>query len=162
MLAAQALAALISEGASLGPPLVVPAALTWPEDLVAALDASYQDRLERLQVMRRRTAEAAWLVRDIKDQIDVLESAQARLDDRRRRALEAGRKEEAAKAADRLAAAQQEAAQARGMPVPWITEAERWLGHAAAAGGAADGCLPDPEGSAEGDLHRRARRAPGE
>ncbi len=126
LLAGQALAALIGEGASLGPPLVVPAAVTWPEDLVAALDASYQDRLERLQVMRRRAAEAAWLVRDMKDQIDVLESVQARLDDRRRRALEAGREEEAAKAADRLAAAQQEAAQARGM-LPWITEAERWL-----------------------------------
>ncbi len=126
MLTGQALAALIGEGASLGPPLVVPAAATWPEDLVAALDASYQDRLERLQVMRRRVAEAAWLVRDMKDQIDVLESVQARLDDRRRRALEAGRQEEAAKAADRLAAAQQEAAQARDM-LPWITEAERWL-----------------------------------
>ncbi len=126
LLAGQALAALIGEGASLGPPLVVPAAVTWPEDLVAALDASYQDRLERLQVMRRRAAEAAWLVRDMKDQIDVLESVQARLDDRHRRALEAGREEEAAKAADRLAAAQQEAAQARGM-LPWITEAERWL-----------------------------------
>ena len=92
MLTGQALAALIGEGASLGPPLVVPAAATWPEDLVAALDASYQDRLERLQVMRRRVAEAAWLVRDMKDQIDVLESVQARLDDRRRRALEAGRR----------------------------------------------------------------------
>jgi len=126
LLTGQALAALIGEGASLGPPLVVPAAVTWPEDLAAALDAFYQDRLERLQVMRRRAAEAAWLVRDMKDQIDVLESVQARLDDRRRRALEAGREEEAAKAAGRLAAAQQEAAQARGM-LPWITEAERWL-----------------------------------
>ena len=126
LLTGQALAALIGEGASLGPPLVVPAAAAWPEDLVAALDGSYQDRLERLQVMRRRAAEAAWLVRDMKDQIDVLESVQARLDDRRRRALEAGREEEAAKAAGRLAAAQREAAQARGM-LPWITEAERWL-----------------------------------
>ena len=126
MLTGQALAALISEGASLGPPLVVPAAVTWPEDLAAALDAAYQDRLERLQLMRRRAAEAAWLVRDMKDQIDVLESAQARLDDRRRRALEAGREEEAAKAADRLAAAQQEAAQARQL-LPWITETETWL-----------------------------------
>ncbi len=126
LLTGQALAALISEGASLGPPLVVPAAVTWPEDLMAALDASYQDRLERLQVMRRRAAEAAWLVRDMKDQINVLESVQARLEDRRRRALAAGREEEAAKAADRLAAAQQEAAQARDM-LPWITEAERWL-----------------------------------
>ena len=127
LLTGQALAALIGEGAGLGPPLVVPAAVTWPEDLVAALDVSYQDRLERLQVMRRRAAEAAWLVRDIKDQIDVLESAQARLDDQRRRALEAGREEEAAKAAGRLAAAQQEAAQARQL-LPWIAETEGWLG----------------------------------
>ena len=126
MLTGQALAALISEGASLGPPLVLPAAVTWPEDLAAALDASYQDRLERLQLMRRRAAEAAWLVRDMKDQIDVLESAQARLDDRRRRALEAGREEDAAKAVGRLAAAQQEAAQARQL-LPWITETETWL-----------------------------------
>ncbi len=126
LLAGQALAALMSEGASLGPPLVVPAAVTWPEDLVAALDASYQHRLDRLQVMRRRAAEAAWLVKDMKDQVDELESVQARLDDRRRRALEAGREEEAEKAADRLAAAQQEATQARGM-LPWITETEAWL-----------------------------------
>jgi phage shock protein A/DNA-binding XRE family transcriptional regulator len=126
MLTGQALAALISEGASLGPPLVLPAAVTWPEDLAVALDVSYQDRLERLQLMRRRAAEAAWLVRDMKDQIDVLESAQARLDDRRRHALEAGREEEAAKAAGRLAAVQQEAAQARQL-LPWITETETWL-----------------------------------
>ena len=143
MLTGQALAALIGEGASLGPPLVVPAAATWPEDLVAALDASCQDRLERLQVMRRRVAEAAWLVRDMKDQIDVLESVQARLDDRRRRALEAGREEEAAKAADRLAAAQQEAAQARDM-LPWITEAERWL--VRGCGGWSGGRVPSGPG----------------
>jgi hypothetical protein len=79
LLAGQALAALMSEGASLGPPLVVPVAAAWPEDLVAALDAAYQDRLERMRVMRRRAAEAAWLVRDLKDQIDVLESARAEL-----------------------------------------------------------------------------------
>src|ERR1700722_914538 len=84
----RALAALISEGASLGPPLVVPVAETWPEDLAAALDASYQHRLDRLQVLRRRAAEAASLVRDIQDQVDELESAQARLDDRWRRALD--------------------------------------------------------------------------
>ena len=127
LLAGQALAALMSEGASLGPPLVVPVAAAWPEDLLAALDASYQDRLERMRVMRRRAAEAAWLVRDLKDQIDVLESAQARLDEQRRRALEAGREADAAQAARRLAAAQQEAAEARNL-LPWITEADRWLG----------------------------------
>jgi phage shock protein A len=126
MLVGQALAALMSEGASLGPPLVVPAAATWPEDLLAALDSSYQHRLERLQVLRRRAAEAAWLVKDVQAQIDELESAQARLEDRRRRALEAGRQEEAAQAADRLAAAQQEVGQPRNL-LPWVTETERWL-----------------------------------
>ena len=74
----QALAALMSEGASLGPPLVVPVADIWPEDLAAALDASYQHRLDRLQVVRKRVAEAAWLVRDLQDQLDELESARAR------------------------------------------------------------------------------------
>jgi phage shock protein A/DNA-binding XRE family transcriptional regulator len=127
MLVGQALAALMTEGASLGPPAVVPAAATWPEDLLAALDSSYQHRLERLQVLRRRAAEAAWLVKDIQAQIDELESAQARLDDRRRRALEAGREEEAARAAGRLTAAQQEATQPRNL-LPWVTETERWLG----------------------------------
>jgi hypothetical protein len=99
----QTLAALMSEGASLGPPLVVPAAVTWPKDLLAALDSSYQHRLERLQVLRQRAAEAAWLVKDVQAQIDELESAQVRLDDRRLRAQEAGREEEAAQAAGRLA-----------------------------------------------------------
>jgi DNA-binding XRE family transcriptional regulator len=79
----QALAALISDGASLGPPLVVPVAETWPEDLAGALDASYQGRLDRLQVVRKRAAEAAWLVQDLQDQVDELESARARLEDRR-------------------------------------------------------------------------------
>src|ERR1700730_15090408 len=78
LLVGQALAALISEGASLGPPLVVPVAETRPEDLAAALDASYQPRLARLQVVRTRAAEAASLVREIQDQVDELESARAR------------------------------------------------------------------------------------
>src|SRR5579863_8235093 len=75
----QALAALMSEGPALGPPLVVPVAATWPEDLVAELDASYQHRLDRLTAVRRRVAESAWLVRDLTEQTDELESAQARL-----------------------------------------------------------------------------------
>jgi phage shock protein A len=125
-LVGQALAALMSEGASLGPPLVVSVATTWPEDLVAALDSSYEHRLERLQVLRRRAAEAAWLVKDIQAQIDELESAQARLEEQRGRALEEGRREDAEKAARQLAAAQRDATQARQL-VPWITETEAWL-----------------------------------
>ena len=126
MLVGQALAALMSEGASLGPPLVVPVAETWPEDLVAALDASYQHRLDRLQVVRKRAAEAASLVRDIQDQIDELESARARLDDRRRRALEAGRKDEAEQASRRRTVAERDITQARQL-LPWLTETEAWL-----------------------------------
>ena len=126
MLVGQALAALISEGASLGPPLVVPVAETWPEDLAAALDASYQHRLDRLQVVRKRAAEAACLVRDIQEQIDELESARARLDDRRRRALEAGRKDEAEQAGRRRTVAERDITQARQL-LPWLTETEAWL-----------------------------------
>ena len=126
VLAGQALAALMSEGASLGPPLVVPVAAAWPEDLVAALDSSYEHRLERLQVLRRRAAEAAWLVKDVQAQIDELESAQARLKEQRGRALEEGRPEDVEKADRQLAAAQRDATQARQL-VPWITETEAWL-----------------------------------
>jgi len=126
MLVGQALAALMSEGASPGPPLVVPVAATWPEDMVAALDSSYQHRLDRLQVVRKRVAEAAWLVKDLTDQIDELESAQARLTDLHRRALEEGRRDDAEKAGRQLATAQRDATQARQL-VPWITETEAWL-----------------------------------
>ncbi len=126
MLVGQALAALMSEGASLGPPLVVPVAATWPEDLVAALDSSYQHRLDRLQVVRKRVAEAAWLVKDLQDQVDELESAQARLADRHRRALEEGRKEDAEQDARQLAVAERDATQARQL-LPWINETEAWL-----------------------------------
>jgi phage shock protein A/DNA-binding XRE family transcriptional regulator len=126
MLVGQALAALMSEGASLGPPLVVPAAETWPEDLAAALDASYQHRLDRLQVVRKRAAEAARLVKDIQDQIDELESARARLDDRRRRSLEAGRKDEAEQVGRRRTVAERDITRARQL-LPWLIETEAWL-----------------------------------
>jgi phage shock protein A len=126
LLVGQALAALMTEGASLGPPLVVPVAETWPEDLAAALDASYQHRLERLQVVRKRAAEAACLVRDIQDQVDDLESARARLEDRRRRALEEGRRDDAEQAGRQRAAAERDITQARQL-LPWLTETETWL-----------------------------------
>jgi phage shock protein A len=122
----QALAALISEGAGLGPPLVVPVAETWPEDLAGALDDSYQHRLDRLQVMRKRAAEAAWLVKDLQSQVDELESAQARLQDRHRRALAAGQRDDAEQASRQRAAAERDITQARQL-LPWITETEAWL-----------------------------------
>ena len=126
LLVGYALVALMSEGASPGPPLIVPVAATWPEDLMAALDSSYQYRLDRLQVMRKRAAEAAWLAKDMQAQIDDLESAQARLTDRHRRALDEGRPDDAEQAGRQLAAAQRDATQARQL-VPWITETEAWL-----------------------------------
>ena len=126
LLVGQALAALISEGASLGPPLVVPVAETWPEDLAAALDASYQYRLDRLQLVRKRAAGAAGLVKDIQDQVDELESARARLEDRRRRALEAGRKDEVERAGRQRTVAERDITQARQL-LPWLSETEAWL-----------------------------------
>jgi phage shock protein A/DNA-binding XRE family transcriptional regulator len=123
----QALTALMSAGASLGPPLVVSVAdHTRPEELMEALDSSYRHRLERLQVMLRRAAEAATLVKDLHDQLAELSATQARLDDRRRRALEAGMPEEAEEAAGRLAAAQQLAAGVQRL-LPRMTEAEHRL-----------------------------------
>ena len=121
-----ALAALMSEGASLGPPLVVPVAETWPEDLPAALDASYQHRLDRLQAVRKPAADAAWLVKDIQDQVDELESARARLEDRRRRALAAGRRDEAEQAGRQRDVAERDITQARQL-LPWLSETEAWL-----------------------------------
>jgi len=126
LLVGQALAALVSEGASLGPPLVVPVTETWPEDLAAALDASYQYRLDRLQLVRKRAAGAAGLVKDIQDQVDELESARARLEDRRRRALEAGRKDEVEQAGRQRTVAERDITQARQL-LPWLTETEAWL-----------------------------------
>jgi hypothetical protein len=122
----QALAALMSEGASLGPPLVVPVAETWPEDLPVALDAAYQHRLDGLKTVRKRVADASWLVKDIQDQIDELESARARLADRQRRALAADRTDEAEQAGRQWSAAGRDITRAREL-LPWLTETETWL-----------------------------------
>jgi hypothetical protein len=122
----QALAALMNQGASLGDPLVVSTADSWPWALAEALDRSYQEGLERLQLLRRRTADAVTLVRDIQDQVAELESAQAKLEDIHRRAQEAARPQEAAQAASKLAAAQREAAEARRL-LPGVIEARRRL-----------------------------------
>ena len=48
MLVGQALAALMTEGASPGDPLVASIADSWPWAFGDALDRSYQDSLERL------------------------------------------------------------------------------------------------------------------
>ena len=77
-LVGRALAALMTEGASLGEPLVVSTADSWPGALGEALDRSYQESLERLKLLRRGEADAVTLIRDIQEHAADLESAQAR------------------------------------------------------------------------------------
>ena len=76
MLVGPALLALMTEGARLGPPLVVSLARAGrPADPREALDLAYQERLEGLQAVRRAGAEAATLARDIEAEIAGLEAA---------------------------------------------------------------------------------------
>jgi phage shock protein A len=109
----RALATLMTEGASLGDPLVISTADSWPWALSMALDRSYQQSLDRLAVLRRGEADAATLVRDIQDHVAELEAALAKLEKRPRHALDASRAQEAAQAAGKLSAVQQQAAEAR-------------------------------------------------
>jgi hypothetical protein len=125
----QALAALMNEGVSLGDPLVVSTADSWPWALCEALDRSYQQRLEGLQPLRRREADAATLVKDIQAQVAELDSAQAKLEDLHRRAQDAGRPQEAAQVAANLTAAQQQAAELR-RRLPGVIESRHRLGEA--------------------------------
>jgi hypothetical protein len=121
---AQALTRLMREGAILGDPLVVSTADSWPWALGEALDRSYQQSLERLTVLRRGEADAATLVGDIQDQLTELQAAQAKLEEIHRQAADAGRPQEAAQAAGKLAAIQ--AAEARRL-LPRMTEARNRL-----------------------------------
>jgi phage shock protein A len=121
-----ALAALMKEGPGLGDPLVASTAESWSWALAEALDRSYQERLDRLQVLRWGEADAASLARDIRGHITELESTRAKLDDEYRRALDAGRPQEAARAVTELAAIQQEAAEVRRL-LPGVVDAGRRL-----------------------------------
>jgi len=121
-----ALAALMNEGAGLSDPLVASTAESWAWALSEALDRSYQERLDRLQILRRGEADAAVLSRDIHAQITELESARAKLDDRYRRALDAGRPQEAARTVTELTAVQQQAAEMRRL-LPGVLDAGRRL-----------------------------------
>ena len=121
-----ALAALMKDGPGLGDPLVASTAESWPWALAEALDRSYQERLDRLQVLRRGEADATILSRDIQGQIAELESARAKLDDGYRRALDAGQPEEAARVETELAAIQQQAAE-MGRLLPGVLDAGRRL-----------------------------------
>src|SRR5450755_158352 len=110
MVVGQVLTALLAEGASLGPPVVMALADSpRPTDLPDALHRSYQDRLEQLQIMRRRVAAAATLARDIQLEIAELESLQATPGEQRSPALDEGRPEMPEKAAGELAAAHDQA-----------------------------------------------------
>jgi phage shock protein A len=122
----EALVTLMEKGASLGDPLVASAADSWPWALMQALDRSYEERLERLTAARRGEADATTLIEDIQDQVAALATAQANLGNLQRRALDAGRPQEAAQAADKLAAAQQQVAKARQL-LPGVIEARHRL-----------------------------------
>jgi hypothetical protein len=119
---ARALVTLMNKGASLGDPPVASAADSWPWILMQALDQSYRQRLEQLAAAHRGEADAAALIKDIHDQVAALETAQAVLKDQHRRALDAGRPQEAAQAAGKLATVRQQIAQARRL-LPGVIEA---------------------------------------
>jgi hypothetical protein len=128
-LAGRALATLIREGEELGAPLAVPAAASWRWALYGALDWAYQDRLERIQTVRRGHAEAATLAKELQDWLGERESQQARLDGERRRALDAGNEAEAERVAGPMATAEREASEMR-LLLPGVTEACRQLSEA--------------------------------
>jgi phage shock protein A len=120
-----ALAALIREGAALGPPLVVPVSRRRP-DPADALDQAYQDSLVWTQIVRRRVADAATLARDILSQVTELESLRDQLSVQRQRALDEDMPDAAAMTMERLTAAEDLAAKLR-RRLPGIIEAERQL-----------------------------------
>ncbi len=77
-LVGEALTALMSEGTTLGPPLVITLAHTaWPRHLAEALDQSYQRGLEWTQAARIRVAQAAAVAQRLRGQITALESLPA-------------------------------------------------------------------------------------
>jgi hypothetical protein len=120
----KALVRLMTEGASLADPLVISTADSWSWALAEALDRSYQERLDRLQGARRRLADAVVLVRDIEDHVRELEAAQARLEEKDRRALDADSPQGAAR---KLADVQRQAAEVRPL-LPRMIEARDRLG----------------------------------
>jgi hypothetical protein len=75
-LVGEALAALISGGAGLGPPLVTPVTTyRRPVTLADALDGSYQACLERMQLVRRRIADAATEAMRLRREVAALQAA---------------------------------------------------------------------------------------
>jgi hypothetical protein len=72
----QALTALMTEGAGLGPPLVTSVGPPPPEDLIAALDESYQDKLAWLTAVRQRLDRLRRLPGAIEEERQLREQAQ--------------------------------------------------------------------------------------
>jgi hypothetical protein len=124
---ADALGALMSEGAHLRDPLAVSTAGVWPEALSVGLGLSHREKVERLAAARRAAAAAAALVQDIKNQAGELESAKAELADLENRwTTGTGKPRETAQAAADLAAALRQAADLWGL-LPSVIDARERL-----------------------------------
>src|SRR5487761_15288 len=110
----EALTALISEGSSLGPPLVTPAT-PYPRqpDLAEALGRAHQLGLARMQLGRRRVADAVTVAERLRRQVEALEALRAKLDDQPQRALGAGQQALADQVVGEQAAAQDQLAELR-------------------------------------------------
>ena len=122
----QALTALLGEGDSLGPPMVVSLAGPARPDPREALDVSYQHQLEQMQIVRRAVADAATLAQDVRAEIAELESRQEALGGRHRRAVDEGETELADQAEAELAAARNQAGELRQL-LPGVVDSERKL-----------------------------------
>lgn len=123
----EALTALITEGLSLGPPLVVSLAdPALSDDPAEALDDSYQDRRQQLEDIRGHLAEAKKLVSDIERQVAELQAEEIKLGDQRFRALGDGEPDAAAKAVEELGTVQTKLAELRRL-LPGVVKAEQEL-----------------------------------
>jgi hypothetical protein len=105
-LVGQTLAVLLNGGELVGEPLVASTADSWPAALADGLDRSYQERLDRLALVRRGVSDCADLFKDIGEHSQELESALSALRVRQGRLTEAGKTAEAERTATALAAAQ--------------------------------------------------------
>jgi hypothetical protein len=76
----QALVALADAGPDLGPPVVVALDNPDPSADPAELDYSYQNRLERLQALRRAVADVSTLSQELKAHINELQESQSTAD----------------------------------------------------------------------------------
>jgi len=97
----EALAALRDQGASLGPPLVMPVEVR-AEPARPDLDQAYQRQLEMLARVRRAVAEMATARKRLELQIHQQEQAVTRLGEQRIKDLQAGRSDLAAEVGIRL------------------------------------------------------------